>query len=61
MKSSGAIGKTKTKAESEAEEKEDLVTIQLPRSKAKELLEILEKARQLIDGSWTPGSVPPSP
>jgi endonuclease III len=42
-----------TKSKEEELEEEDLVTIQLPRSKAKELLEILEKARKLIDGSWT--------
>ena len=49
MKSNSA---TVTKRrEEEPEEDEDLVTIQLPRSKAKELLEILERARKLIDGS----------
>jgi hypothetical protein len=54
MKSnSAALAKPKRRVQEP--EEEDLVTIQLPRSKAKELLEILEKARKLIDDSWTTG------
>jgi hypothetical protein len=57
MKSdSAALAKTERRVEEELEEDEELVTIQLPRSKAEELLEILEKVRKLIDDcSWTTG------